>query len=108
MVSSPQNLGRAYLVKQLQERGLSRRMALRILNTVFAEMAKTLKRGRWVEFPCGKLRRVEKYYAGCGNRTMMYRRAGRYTRWSGSWTKRERLGFCAGRGARKGAPLRRA
>ncbi len=47
------NLGRAYLVAQLRERGLSRRWALRILKVVFDEMNQALARGEEVEFPFG-------------------------------------------------------
>jgi hypothetical protein len=54
--------GRAYLVAQLQKRGLSRRGALRVLNFIFAEMKKQLQRGRAVEFPFGKLKRVKKRF----------------------------------------------
>jgi hypothetical protein len=58
MEKQPRNLGRAYLVAQLQRRGVSRRFAVRILNFVFGEMKKALKRGKEVEFPFGKLKRV--------------------------------------------------
>ena len=50
--------GRAYLVKQLRERGCSRRQSVAILDLVFHEMSQALKRGEEVEFPLGKLRRV--------------------------------------------------
>ncbi len=55
----PHNPGRAYLVAKLRERGLSRRWAVHILNTVFDEMSKALQRGREVEFPFGSLKRVK-------------------------------------------------
>ena len=58
MEKQPRNLGRAYLVAQLQRRGVSRRFAVRILNFVFGEMKKALARGKEVEFPFGKLKRV--------------------------------------------------
>ncbi len=52
------SFGRAELVAKLQERGLSRRQSVRILNFVFAEMKKALRRGQEVEFPLGKLVRI--------------------------------------------------
>src|ERR1035437_7210815 len=54
----PKNLGRAYLVEKLRERGLSRRDSVRVVKFVFDEMARALKRGESVEFPLGALRRV--------------------------------------------------
>jgi hypothetical protein len=48
--------GRAYLVSKLRERGCSRRMAVRIVNMVFAEMSQALCRGEYVEFPFGYLK----------------------------------------------------
>jgi len=48
--------GRAYLVGKLVERGLSRRQAVRILNTIFQEMGEALQRGEDVEFPYGCLK----------------------------------------------------
>jgi len=58
MEGKPKNLGRAYLIDQLRQRGLSRRDSTRIVRFVFKEMAKALKRGESVEFPLGTLRRV--------------------------------------------------
>ncbi|HVP57784.1 MAG TPA: hypothetical protein VMU02_06775 [bacterium] len=58
MERKPRNLGRAYLVKELGRRGLSRRDAVYILSVVFDEMSQALKRGEVVEFPPGRLRRV--------------------------------------------------
>lgn len=58
MEGKPKNLGRAYLVDKLRERGLSRRDSVSIVKFVFDEMAKALKRGELVEFPLGALRRV--------------------------------------------------
>jgi len=58
MESKPKNLGRAYLIGKLRERGLSRRDSARIVNFVLKEMAEALKRGESVEFPLGTLRRV--------------------------------------------------
>jgi hypothetical protein len=52
------NKGRAYLVKELQKRGVSRRWAVRILDLVFGEMSQALKRGEEVEFALGRLKRV--------------------------------------------------
>jgi hypothetical protein len=62
MDTKGRNLGRAYLVSKLRERGLSRRGALRVLNVIFEEMSKELSRGRSVEFPYGKLHRVKKRF----------------------------------------------
>jgi lambda repressor-like predicted transcriptional regulator len=45
MPNKSQNLGRAYLVAKLQERGLSRRQSVEILNLIFLEISKALKRG---------------------------------------------------------------
>jgi|SRR5580658_8483685 hypothetical protein len=59
MESKPKNLGRAYLVEKLRERGLSRRDSVRILNAILGEMTMALKRGERVEFPLGALRRVQ-------------------------------------------------
>jgi nucleoid DNA-binding protein len=50
--------GRAYLVGKLMERGLSRRDAVRILNVIFREMGRALRRGEDMEFPFGRLKRV--------------------------------------------------
>ncbi len=59
MEQEPQSIGRAHLVKKLQERGgLSRRGAVRVLNVMFKEMSAALARGEEVEFPFGKLERV--------------------------------------------------
>jgi len=58
MESKPKNLGRAYLIDKLRERGLSRRDSAKIVRFVFKEMAGALKRGESVEFPFGTLRRV--------------------------------------------------
>lgn len=58
MDSKPKNLGRAYLVGKLRERGRSRRDSVRILNVILDEMARALKRGELVEFTFGTLRRI--------------------------------------------------
>ena len=64
MESKGRNLrGRAYLVGKLREWGLSRRQAVRILNAILAEMKKALRRGREVEFPFGKLKRVRRHFS---------------------------------------------
>lgn len=52
----PKVLGRAYLVKKLGERGLSRRDSVRVLNFLFSEMNLALARDEEVEFAGGKLR----------------------------------------------------
>ena len=82
MENKPKNLGRAYLVGKLRERGLSRRDSVRILNVILEEMAKALKRGELVEFPLGALRRVRHQRSKergwfLGKITTIYRR--RYT-----------------------------
>ncbi len=58
MEGGDKSIGRAYLVKKLRGCGLSRRRAVRILNFVFAEMKKALRRGQEVEFALGKLARI--------------------------------------------------
>lgn len=63
MEKKPQNLGRAYLVEKLRERGLSYRRSVRILNFILAEMAKTLKCGGVVPFPFGRLKRVKRHFS---------------------------------------------
>jgi nucleoid DNA-binding protein len=64
MSGRQKNLGRAYLVAKLQERGCSRRQAVEILNTILHEMSQALKRGKRVEFPFGYLERTytERYW----------------------------------------------
>ena len=47
--------GRAYLIKKLGERGLSRRRPLRVLNHIFREIRRALARGKEVEFAGGRL-----------------------------------------------------
>ena len=49
-------VGRSYLVSKLGERGVSRRLAVRILDLVFEEMSQALARGESVEFPFGYLK----------------------------------------------------
>lgn len=58
MSGSGQHLSRAYLVAKLQKRGCSRRQSVEILNTVFQEMSKALRRGKRVEFPFDYLEKV--------------------------------------------------
>lgn len=61
MENQGKNLGgRAYLAGKLREVGVSRRDAVRILNVVFREMGKALRRGKYVEFPFGHLKAVKK------------------------------------------------
>jgi hypothetical protein len=50
--------GRAYLIAQLKERGLSRRRSLRVLNHIFREIEQALARGEEVEFAGGRLLRA--------------------------------------------------
>ena len=54
--------GRAYLVAKLRRHGLSKRQAVRVLDTIITAMAEELKRGREVEFPFGKLVRVRRHF----------------------------------------------
>jgi len=46
------------IVKKLRERGLSRRDAVRILDTILDEVSAALGRGEAVEFAFGSLKRV--------------------------------------------------
>jgi hypothetical protein len=63
MEKAPRNLGRAYLVAELAKHGVSRRLALRILNLIFREMGKALARGEKVPFPGGKLMRTPRHFS---------------------------------------------
>lgn len=63
MESKPKNLGRAYLVRKLQARGLSRRRSVLIVNVILSRMSHALRRGREVEFPFGKLKRVKRHFS---------------------------------------------
>ena len=63
MESKTRNLGRAYLVGKLQARGLSRRRSVLIVNVILSRMIHALKRGREVEFPFGKLKRVKRHFS---------------------------------------------
>lgn len=63
MAKRRQNLGRAYLVSKLRERGFSRRQSVQIINTILDGMIGALKRDREVEFPFGKLKRVRRYFS---------------------------------------------
>jgi len=58
MADQGKSKGRAYLVKELRKHGVSRRWAVRILDVIFREMSRALKRGEEVEFPFGKLKRI--------------------------------------------------
>ena len=51
-------LNKGYIVRKLRERGLSRRRAVQILNSILDEVATALARGEEVEFPFGSLQRV--------------------------------------------------
>jgi hypothetical protein len=55
--------GRSYLVGKLQERCLSLRQAVRVVNVIIAEMTNALARGGEVEFPFGNPLRM---LAVCG------------------------------------------
>jgi hypothetical protein len=62
MASKGQNLGgRAYLKAKLGEIGVSRRLAVRILNEVFEGMSQALARGECVESPFGYLIAVPRW-----------------------------------------------
>jgi nucleoid DNA-binding protein len=50
--------GRNYIIAKLQERGLSRDMARRVLNQIIADMIKALQAGETVESPFGYLQVV--------------------------------------------------
>jgi hypothetical protein len=63
MENKTRNLGRAYLVGKLQARGLSRRRSVLIVNVILSRMIHALKRGREVEFPFGKLKRVKRHFS---------------------------------------------
>jgi hypothetical protein len=63
MESKTRNLGRAYLVGKLQDRGLSRRRSVLIVNLILSRMIHALQRGREVEFPFGKLKRVKRHFS---------------------------------------------
>ncbi len=58
-----EELGRAYLVRKLQARGLSRRQSVLIVNVIQERMIRALKRGWEVEFPFGKLKRVKRHFS---------------------------------------------
>ena len=83
--SEGKNLGgRSYLIAKLEERGLSRRRSLRVLNFLFKEMKQALARGEEVEFAGGKLQRVERYFSKSWNFVDDYpAKTGSRTRWSG-------------------------
>jgi hypothetical protein len=51
-------LNKGYIVRKLRERGVSRRRAVRLLNSILDEVAAALARGEDVEFPFGSLQRV--------------------------------------------------
>lgn len=60
MQGKGKNLGRAYLIGKLRERGLSRRGAKQVLDFVLEEMKAALARDEPVEFPLGWLMREKK------------------------------------------------
>ena len=51
-------LNKGFIIGKLQERGLSRRRSVQILNSILDEVAAALARGEDVEFPFGSLQRV--------------------------------------------------
>ena len=55
--------GRAYLVGKLQALGLSRRQSVLTVNVIVERMIHALRRGWEVEFPFGKLKRVERHFS---------------------------------------------
>ena len=63
MEGKPKKLGRAYLVGKLQAQGLSRRQGVLTVNVILERMVHALRRGREVEFPLGKLRRVKRHFS---------------------------------------------
>ncbi len=65
MKKEPKSFGRANLEKKLREQGLSRRQSVAVVNVILGRMIHALKRGDEVEFPGGKLQRVERYFGKC-------------------------------------------
>ena len=51
-------MNKGSIVRMLQERGLSRRRSVQLLNFVLDEVVAALARGEDVEFPFGSLQRV--------------------------------------------------
>jgi nucleoid DNA-binding protein len=66
MANKAKSIGRAYLVKKLQDRGLSRGQATCVVNAVLEAMIKALRQSKEVKFPFGKLRRVRNTSARIG------------------------------------------
>lgn len=60
------SFGRAELVAKLQEQGLSRRQAVRVINVILDCMISVLRRGEPVEFPFGWLGRLNLRYQKYG------------------------------------------
>ena len=58
MERTAKTLNKGYIVRKLRERGLSRRQAVQILNSILDEVAAALGRGEDVESPFGSLKRV--------------------------------------------------
>jgi hypothetical protein len=55
--------GRAYLVKKLRARGLSRRKAVAVVNAILEAVTKKLLDGKTVKFPFGSLRRTRRHFS---------------------------------------------
>ena len=51
-------LNKGYIVRKLRERGLFRRRAVQLLNSILDEVGAALARGDDVEFPFGSLKNV--------------------------------------------------
>jgi hypothetical protein len=51
-------LNKGYIVRNLRERGVSRRRSVQLLNFILDEVAAALTRGEEMEFPFGSLKRV--------------------------------------------------
>jgi nucleoid DNA-binding protein len=58
MESKEERLNKGYIVRKLQERGLSRRRSVQLLNFILDEVAAAIARGEDVEIPFGSLKRV--------------------------------------------------
>jgi nucleoid DNA-binding protein len=58
MESKGNILNKGYVVRKLQERGLSRRRSVQVLNFILDEVAAALARGEDMEFPFGSLKRA--------------------------------------------------
>jgi hypothetical protein len=58
MDGKEKTLNKGYIVRNLRERGLSRRRSVQLINFILAEVAAALARGEDVESPFGSLKRV--------------------------------------------------